>query len=521
MRAGTLAPDLGKRVGSVQTSMHVWRLVRYWLYVGHRWLGILACVLFATWFASGMVMTVIGFPTLDETARRQALRPIDWTRVIVTPNELLAALPLDHYPREVALEMLLDRPVYRVRDWDGSRRTISAARIENIGEIAEGAATRVASEYAHAPAQLIATIDRDQWTVPEGYGALRPLHKLAIDDAAGTQVYVSAASGEVVLATTRVQRFWNWLGSVPHWIYFTELRANQPVWRQVNLWASGPAILVAVSGIWIGILRIRVRRPYVHRSVTEATSETMSPYHGWKLWHHWLGLIGGVFLLTWIVSGWLSVNPNQWFSGGWPTPTQWLQYAGHRSLTHEAVLGAVARPDAKRVSLFHVAGEPIARITTSNGDAILDARTGEPTTFNDERLFAAVAKVLPQQKMITRERLTHDDLYWYSHHDQRPLPVLRATFDDRNQSWYYLDPKSGEIVDFSDAAGRRYRWWFNAIHRWDLTPLIQNRALWYTLMWTFAFSGLALSISGVVIGWRRVSRKSVKGLKSHKKTQKR
>jgi hypothetical protein len=498
--------------------MNVWRLIRYWLYVGHRWLGIFACVLFAMWFASGIVMTVIGFPTLDETARRQALRPIDWPRVAVTPNQLLSALPLDRYPRELALEMLLDEPVYRVRDWDGSRRTISAERIENVGEIDATTATKIASEYANAPAVLIATIDQDQWTVPEGYIALRPLHKLAIDDDAGTQVYVSGASGEIVLATTRVQRFWNWLGSVPHWIYFTELRASQPVWRQVNLWASGPAILVAVSGIWIGILRIRIRSRYVHHLGVGETASTMSPYRGWKLWHHWLGLAGGVFLLTWIVSGWLSVNPNHWFSGGWPTPGQWLQYAGHRGLTHEANLAAIARADAKRVSFYYVAGEPVARVISSSDDSIVDARTGESIRFSDEQLFAAVAKVFPQHKLLSTERLTTDDLYWYSHHEQRRLPVLRATFDDPGHSWYYVDPRSGAIVDFSDAAGRRYRWWFNAIHRWDLTPLIQNRPLWYTLMWTFAGAGLALSISGVVIGWRRVKRKATK---SHKNTHKR
>ena len=32
-----------------------------WLYHGHRWLGILTCLLFATWFISGVVMMYVGF----------------------------------------------------------------------------------------------------------------------------------------------------------------------------------------------------------------------------------------------------------------------------------------------------------------------------------------------------------------------------------------------------------------------------------------------------------------------------
>ena len=477
----------------------MWRHIRYWLYVGHRWLGIVTCVLFVAWFASGIVMTVVGYPALDETARRAALRPIDWSKVAVTPNELLRALPLDHFPRELSLEMLLDAPVYRVVDWDGSRRTISARKIENVGEVDASTATKIASAYAKAPAHLIATIDRDQWTVPEGYGALRPLHKVAIDDAAGTQIYVSEVTGAVALVTTRTQRFWNWLGSVPHWIYFTDLRANQPLWRQVNLWASGPAILIAVSGIWIGILRLRVRRRYPHG--------TRSPYHGWKLWHHWLGIIGGVFLFTWILSGWFSVNPNQWFSGGWPTTAQWLDYGGHRSLTHEANLQTLARADVTRASLYHVGGRALARLTIGGQDTIVDAASGQPAVFRDEDLFASVAKVMAGHTLVERERVTHDDLYWYSHHSQAPLPVLRAVFDDPEHSWYYLDPTSGEILDFSDDGGRRYRWWFNAIHRWDFSWLLQYKPLWYTLVWAFALMGLVLSVSSVVIGWRRVKRK--------------
>jgi hypothetical protein len=493
--------------------VNLWRFVRYWLYVGHRWLGIVACLLFATWFLSGIVMTIVGYPTLDETARRAALQPIDWSRVAVTPTELLAALPLDRYPRTLTLEMLLDTPVYRVQDWDGSRRTISARRIENVRPMDAASSSKIASAYAQAPARFVATIDRDQWTVPEGYGALRPLHKLAIDDARGTEVYVSVATGEVALATTASQRFWNWLGSVPHWIYFTKLRTNQPLWRQVNLCVSGPAILVAISGIWIGILRLRIRGRYQRA--------THSPYHGWNLWHHWLGLIGGVFLLTWILSGWLSVNPNQWLSGGWPSTQQSLQYAGHRSLTHAADLQVIARPGVKHVSFYYVGGRALARLTVDEGRVdresrvedvqsdgpIVDAVTGQPATFVDEALFDAIATVLPEYRLVKRERVTHDDLYWYSHHSKRPLPVLRAVFNDPQHSWFYLDPKTGEILDFSDDGSRRYRWWFNALHRWDFSWLLQYQALWYGLIWSFALTGLVLSVTGVVIGWRRVRRK--------------
>src|SRR6185503_19603692 len=143
-------------------------------------------------------------------------------------------------------------------------------------------------------------------------------------------------------------RFWNWLGAIPHWIYFTPLRANPPLWRQVVLWASAPGILLAVTGIWIGILRLRTQ------------------YRGWKNWHQWSGIIGGLFLLTWIFSGWLSVNPNGWLSGGSPDAEALLRYAGHEGAELPVDFDKLAHESARTVRFFHIDGTPIAALVMAD-----------------------------------------------------------------------------------------------------------------------------------------------------------
>ena len=52
--------------------MTVWRFVRYWLYIVHRWLGVFACLLFVGWFASGLVMSYVGYPEAQPARRYQA-----------------------------------------------------------------------------------------------------------------------------------------------------------------------------------------------------------------------------------------------------------------------------------------------------------------------------------------------------------------------------------------------------------------------------------------------------------------
>ena len=44
------------------------KILKRWLYLGHRWLGIVTCLLFAIWFVSGVVMMYVGFPALRSYA---------------------------------------------------------------------------------------------------------------------------------------------------------------------------------------------------------------------------------------------------------------------------------------------------------------------------------------------------------------------------------------------------------------------------------------------------------------------
>ena len=46
------------------------KLGRRWLYIVHRWVGIASALLFAMWFASGLVMLYVPYPSLSERERR-------------------------------------------------------------------------------------------------------------------------------------------------------------------------------------------------------------------------------------------------------------------------------------------------------------------------------------------------------------------------------------------------------------------------------------------------------------------
>src|ERR1700742_1341073 len=81
----------------------------------HRWLGIGFCLLFAMWFASGIVMHFVPFPSLAEADRFTGLLPIDLSQVQHGPDEAAAAGNAVAAQR-VRLLQRADGPVYVVSD---------------------------------------------------------------------------------------------------------------------------------------------------------------------------------------------------------------------------------------------------------------------------------------------------------------------------------------------------------------------------------------------------------------------
>jgi uncharacterized iron-regulated membrane protein len=68
---------------------------RRWLYLTHRWLGIVLCLFFAMWFVSGVVMMYVGYPKLTSEERLASLPPLDPAAPLLTPGQALKAAGLD------------------------------------------------------------------------------------------------------------------------------------------------------------------------------------------------------------------------------------------------------------------------------------------------------------------------------------------------------------------------------------------------------------------------------------------
>src|SRR4051812_2144035 len=213
---------------------------RKWIILTHRYLGILLSFFFAMWFLSGIAMIYArGMPGLTPEIRLERLPPINLSEVKLSPSQALEKAELGDAPASAVLLMVIGRPAYRFATTGPV--TVFADSGEQLPEIRRQEAMRIASLFLKMPESQLHYVrelrEADQWTL-EGRDLL-PMHEVSASDDAHTTVYISEQTAEVEVITTRASRTLAWFAAIPHWMYFTSLRLNDRLWRQVVLWTSG------------------------------------------------------------------------------------------------------------------------------------------------------------------------------------------------------------------------------------------------------------------------------------------
>jgi hypothetical protein len=465
------------------------------LVILHRWLGVGLCLLFGMWFATGIVMHFVAFPALTETERVTGLMPVDPGPVRHGPDQAVVASGIKDASR-VRLVQRSDGPVYIV---SGGSKT-SAIRADDLTDaslksaamaldIARAHARRRGIDGSHAVPAALA--DYDQWTVPNGYDAHRPLYRIALNDPAGTDLYVSSTTGEVVLDTTHHERAWNYVGSVAHWIYPTVLRSNWAAWDRVVWTLSLVALVAAISGVVLGFIRIRVSRDGIR-----------SPYRGWHAWHHILGLITATFVVTWIFSGWLSMDHGLLFSRGQLSATEAAGIASRSGW--DRLSGAVSRISApsKEIEWFVLGEQFYRRERTDVGTQTLFPLTSPPTApppfLTADEVAAYVGRAAPNCAVPVTIGI--DDNYAAAS-PMPAAPVYRSVCGD---IWFHIDGASGAILERLNGSRRSYRWFYTALHTFNFPMLSAHPAARSALIVFLCSLGLLFSVTGAVIGWRRL-----------------
>jgi hypothetical protein len=483
----------------------------------HRWMGVVLCLLFFLWFSSGIAMIYWEYPLVSPDDRLARSEPLDPSKVHLSPAEAYARLATDLPPPVQARLTVFDsRPAYKFGS--GADQVIVYADDGQLQTEFQPELTRRIAAAWTAQSGARATEEEnaplDQWTVYEGFAALRPLRKYTWPN--GDRVYVSTQNGEVAQFTTRASRLGAYLGPIPHWLYFTPLRKNGQRWTSLVIWASGFATALAIIGIAVGVSIYSPARRYRYRDAPSAL-----PYVGWKRWHSILGLVFGVFACTWTFSGMLSMDPFPVWQGEQRNMIRsrfdraargdGINLAAFASKPPQQAL-ADAGAGIKQLELASVFGNPAYLASTSPNETRIVPVHGQPfSKFDTHEIVSALANAASPYSVSQVRTVTEYESYYLDRRHRLPLPVLYAQLDDPQRSGFYIDPSTARIVQSYNSRSRRNRWLYHGLHSIDLPLLYAHRPAWDILVLALMLGGASLSFTSVLLSWAVLCRKLHRG----------
>jgi hypothetical protein len=222
-----------------------------------------------------------------------------------------------------------------------------------------------------------------------------------------------------------------------------------------------------------------------------------------------------MFTLTWVFSGLLSMDPWEWvsgenlrvsrepFTGG---PLDVSQFPPIDAAVWSRVFPAA---DIKEIDFVRIQGEPHYAVRRSDGKRVVASANPlrvRSDMFPVDGLLDRLKRAAPAAHIVESQLLSDYDSYYYAQNDERPLPILRAKFDDPKQTWVYVDPMMGQVAGQLHRGDRIQRWLYHGFHSLDFPFWYRSRGVWEVGMIVLSLGGAAVSGIGMWLGFKRVGR---------------
>lgn len=477
----------------------------------HRYLGLTLSILFLTWFLSGFVMMYKDFPDLSTQEKEKRSPPIIFRSNQLQPHQALAIAKLPGNLASMKIASVLQWPVYRLEDDHGNIKTIFTDNGNLLQPLNRYHAVWIAKQFLLGDEKIksaVCTNRLDQWTPRTRFLKHMPMHKISIDDAKGTVLYISSTTGEVVQKLNYSDKVWAWLGAIPHWIYFHDLRIHTQVWRDVVIGTSLIGSIMCMAGLVLGVQRYVIARK--HKRIT--------PYKKkWFRWHHLLGFAFGLFVFTWVISGLFSMNPWRWSPESDLTPEELSIWQGGElkadstPISIEKIQKKFAEyGEVKELQLRYVNKKPYWLGQYEGKTKLLAADDDQAILLDSlpkSDLLKLTKKLNPASPITDVAWLTDYDSYYYNKNRTRSLPVIRIKLSNANNTWYYVDPKTASVVKKNENTSRAERWIYNGLHSFDFPFLFFKRPLWDIVVIFFMLGGTALCVTSILLTQKWVKRK--------------
>ena len=395
------------------------------LYQVHRWVGLVLGLFMFFWFFTGLVI-MYSTPTTQsrsqQLAHAETLAPeLNWLSLgevwsrnaeirkaaaesLAKPNKdandkttTKQAKSSDVGIADARLVRTAGEPEWIIEDTQGKIVALSAldgsVRQTNVDQALKIAKNWYASQGIYnVETRYLETVENP--IILRNQDGLKPFHHIAVGDD-GDELMISTRTGEVLHASTQLDRAFYWAGNWLHLLKPLEAIALGKIRNDVQLYLGLFATLATLTGIIIGWLRWR---PGFGGRPTYSQGRTQPYREFWFKWHFWSGLIGGIVVLFWAFSGFIDTNPGKIFSAANPTKDELTRFSGKDSpdifRNWQPILPAILNvavdgADIVELSWRHLNNEALLLASTRDGQRLPQDLNGATisTKFTDSSLL--------------------------------------------------------------------------------------------------------------------------------------
>lgn len=488
----------------------------------HKISGLVIALFFVMWFVSGIVLLYHKYPKVDEQDTYRQAEVLDshnlpsiYDMPGMTDTTKIKTLSVSRDLGNTvwtisAASSRKDNAMDKRSKGDKSfiftgdtlipQKKITAAQIDSI------ACLWAAS---NAISKVDTLIERQQWILYDRFEKSLPILRYHFDNTDKTEIFISMKNGEVVQASTKPERVWAYLGAIPHKFYIQGVRTNTERWKTIMLIGGLICLIAAMSGMYIGIYYIFINKKKRHTFA--------SPFKK-RMWryHHIAGLIFGIFLIGWGISGALSTQR---------IPKWMVDYEGDYTVSATKLWGKKPLklkdykldyrkvfdkyPDVKSISWQHFGKTPAYLVVSGDKEYYVDASKTDKVVqleISEAEIASAVERYFGDDVKFKMTLMDDYDEYYLSSKGQQPLPVWKVDIDNEDGSRLYVSPSDGYVKYLNENRVVK-KWLFAACHYLDIKYFVLHRTLRYACLWILAIGCVFVIVTGVAIFFSKESKK--------------
>lgn len=488
----------------------------------HKWTGIVISLFFIMWFVSGIVLLYHKYPRVTDKDHYAHMEGLDTTALPelyslpgLTDSTAVKSLSVCKEFGEVAwtisgVSSRKENPMAAKPDRGGKyvfagdtlipQSGVTSARLDSIAELWAGSSRIMKVDTLH---------ERQQWILYERYEKSLPILRYFFDNPDKTEVFLSQKSGEVLQVSTSSERIWSWVGAIPHKLYLPFLRKDVERWKNVLLIGGLLCFAAALTGMYMGIYYLCINR--------RKNREFNSPFKK-RIWryHHVAGLVFGIFLIGWGISGSLAMQR---------VPKWMVNYEGDYFVSSSKLWGKKPLPlkeykldyrdifkkyrDVKSVSWEHFGKTPAYLIVSGDKEIYVDASHEgcvKQLEISKGEIENAVERYFGEDVEYTISLQNDYDEYYLSAPGDYPLPVWKVNVENEDGVRMYVSPSDG-YVKYLNNNRMAKKWLFGATHFLNIKYFVLHKALRYASLWILSIGCVFVIATGIGISISKNKRK--------------